>query len=73
MVAGVLEHVPVMLNHPLRVMAGHAVKLAQTAYTCLRCRPSTSCPRKEGMDGRDIRAFTPVCDALCAAMTADRF
>jgi hypothetical protein len=25
----------------------------------------------QAVDGRDIRAFTPVCDGLCAAMTAE--
>jgi hypothetical protein len=27
---------------------------------------------KEGVDGRDIRAFTPVFDGLCPAMTNER-
>src|SRR5262252_2861752 len=33
-----------------------AVKLAQTAYICLRCRPSTSCSTlgEKGVDGTEI-------------------
>lgn len=26
---------------------------------------------KQGVDGRDTRAFTPVCDGLCPAMTCE--
>ena len=40
----------------------------------LRCRPSTPFPlRSKAWGGRDARAFTPVCDGLCAAMTTERF
>jgi hypothetical protein len=32
--------------------------------------PRLSPHRKQGADGRDLRAFTPVFDGLCPAMTA---